>query len=112
MQSTSQPPVTVPDSGRAQRLHVVTGACSVKGTRRETNEDVEYISPDLDLFIVADGMGGHHAGEVASGSAVVVLPRDLPQSPSLAEEKEVEERVHKALDHARCLTLGPAAFVE
>ena len=37
--------VKIPDSGRAQRLRVVAGACCVKGTRRDTNEDAQYVSP-------------------------------------------------------------------
>ena len=36
------------------------------GLRRESNEDAYAARPDLGLFLVADGMGGHAAGEVAS----------------------------------------------
>ncbi len=40
------------------------------GLRRDSNEDAHAARPDLGLFIVADGMGGHAAGEVASQAAV------------------------------------------
>jgi len=40
------------------------------GLRRSTNEDCVSVRPDLRLFVVADGMGGHAAGEVASQAVV------------------------------------------
>lgn len=40
------------------------------GVVREHNEDSAYIDPAHRFFIVADGMGGHAAGEVASSMAV------------------------------------------
>jgi protein phosphatase len=43
------------------------------GRRRQTNEDSYLVDSALGLFVVADGMGGHNAGEVASGEAVDAL---------------------------------------
>jgi PPM family protein phosphatase len=41
-----------------------------KGLRRDSNQDSYLINNELGLFIVADGMGGHSGGEVASAMAV------------------------------------------
>jgi serine/threonine protein phosphatase PrpC len=52
---------------------VSSAAVTHVGLRRESNEDAFCRRPDLGLFVVADGMGGHEAGEVAAGMAVDVI---------------------------------------
>jgi protein phosphatase len=65
-------------------LRLEAGAASHAGQVREVNEDVYGIYPEERLFIVADGMGGRAAGEVAARIAVDALEafcRDNRTSP-------------------------------
>jgi serine/threonine protein phosphatase PrpC len=50
------------------------------GRVRKNNEDALFYDADLGLFLVADGMGGHNAGEVASGLAVEAIRGFLVRS--------------------------------
>ncbi|WP_157669347.1 Stp1/IreP family PP2C-type Ser/Thr phosphatase [Chitinibacter sp. GC72] len=43
------------------------------GRVREHNEDAIFFDPDLGLVVLADGMGGYNAGEVASGITIEVI---------------------------------------
>ena len=43
------------------------------GKIREHNEDTIALDPDIGLLVLADGMGGYNAGEVASGIAVKTI---------------------------------------
>lgn len=50
------------------------------GLKREANQDTFLLDPDLGLYIVADGMGGHLGGEVASAIAAKVLREVISES--------------------------------
>jgi serine/threonine protein phosphatase PrpC len=72
-----------------------TSARSAIGLVRQGNEDSGFFSPQL--IAVADGMGGHAAGEVASRIAVQVLQR---LTPVLAAESIDEDSVEDLLMHS------------
>jgi protein phosphatase len=71
------------------------------GMIRSGNEDNFAVNAggDRGLFIVADGMGGHAAGEVASEMAVQIIELELASIRDL-EEKSSSEKVMEALRKA------------
>jgi PPM family protein phosphatase len=66
------------------------GKCSLLGNYRENNEDSIEVKqfPDLIVSIVADGMGGQAAGEIASKRAIEIIPREIRKNltPNLNTE--------------------------
>lgn len=56
-------------------MRLTCAALTDPGRRRENNEDSFCVREDLGLFLVADGMGGHVAGEIASKLAVDEIER-------------------------------------
>jgi protein phosphatase len=59
------------------------------GRRRDQNEDSLFIDDGMGLYVVADGMGGHKAGEVASKLVVETIRDYLKQNQS---DGQVEDR--------------------
>ncbi len=58
-------------------MHYEFSALSDVGRVRSNNEDAVAIHADAGLVLVADGMGGYNAGEVASGMAVQAIGQEL-----------------------------------
>lgn len=71
------PPVQVEN-----RLKWLSHGISHIGLRRKINEDAFLDQPEKGLWAVADGMGGHQAGDTASAAVVEVL-KNIPQTSDL-----------------------------
>ena len=74
------------------------------GLARENNEDAVAFDPSTRLCVLADGMGGYNAGEVASVMAVTFirseLGRWLEQAGAEANAKEVKRAMHICVENS------------
>lgn len=71
------------------------------GLRRQLNQDMVYTSdapvgPLPNLYIVADGMGGHNAGELASAITVRVMEEELGAMSDVSPEGALENAIKAA----------------
>lgn len=78
------------------------------GLRRARNEDTYYADAALGLFLVADGMGGHLHGEVASAVVRDSVVELVSQGHSLAEAiRDADEQLMAQLhDQGNALPMG------
>ncbi len=66
-------------------MKIRSGASTDKGQVREGNEDSYLVDRHLELFAVADGMGGHRAGDVASATALEGLQTAVADGTAVSE---------------------------
>ena len=84
------------------------GNTSHVGLRRELNEDTYYSDAALGLWLVADGMGGHEFGEVASALARDAVVREVSAGRSLTEaiRSADEDIIRQSRRRADSLPMG------
>jgi len=78
------------------------------GLRREHNEDTYHADADLGLWLVADGMGGHEHGEVASALARDTLVRETRAGTELVRAIQLadEEIIRHSTRRSEALPMG------
>jgi serine/threonine protein phosphatase PrpC len=104
--------------GAAISNHILVGTSQSTGVERAHNEDAlfsllgnasgENPVPDFGLFVVADGMGGHRSGEVASSISVRSVAKQLAKDSLLRlfenesglDGDPLQDQVRKALQEA------------
>ena len=72
------------------------------GMVRGHNEDAVFANPNQGLVILADGMGGYNAGEVASGMATMLLSTELETAFAARTPHEIDKATGQLYAH-RCI---------
>ena len=80
-----------------RKLQIKASGITDVGLKRERNEDSYSVDESLGLYVVADGMGGHLAGEVASRIAVEMINKSFRD---WVEKETPEDELFAAPDHS------------
>lgn len=73
------------------------------GLVRQINEDAYLERSDIGIWAVADGMGGHHAGDVASTSIVNALNESKPAARLSEYVNDIEDRLMEVNGYLRSM---------
>jgi serine/threonine protein phosphatase PrpC len=86
---------------RTDRVSFTSGWASDKGLVREENEDACLVAPDVGLWAVADGMGGHEDGRFASETTIAELRKITAASSAIELRQRCEDAIVSANDLVR-----------
>jgi serine/threonine protein phosphatase PrpC len=81
-------------------MRAVAAGITDVGRERDHNEDRFVLLPESEVFVVADGMGGHQCGEVASQMATSTIAGFFGASPSMEGEGALGQVLRAALEEA------------
>lgn len=85
---------------------VLTVGLSDMGLVRQNNEDVWAQLPGLGLYLLADGMGGHQAGEIAARETVASICKVLKKKLVASKKysfSEMQDLLKRAIIHVNSL---------
>ena len=95
------------------KLHYRSAARTHVGAVRERNEDAVLDRPEIGLWAVADGAGGHQRGDYASASIIAALSEVTPPSSAVSLIDDVRTRLGR-INHelrAKAADIGPRAMI-
>lgn len=77
-------------------MKLVAAGLTDVGRERDHNEDTFLVDTEMGLFLVADGMGGHRAGEVASALARETIQQAVKASTTTPRIAALDEAIRQA----------------
>lgn len=91
------------ETSRKEALRKMAFGLTDVGKDRQINEDIFILKPEKHLYIVADGMGGHNAGDVASKNATTIVDSFLTETvikQIKGDNRRIRDTIIKSLLHA------------